>query len=52
MLRQNARMQYLVAVALLVALAAWMVGVYNQLAHLRGQALIILKSQTRPKYYN
>lgn len=37
LLRQNARMQYLVAFALLVALAAWMVGVYNQLAHLRGQ---------------
>ena len=30
-------MQYLVAFALLVALAAWIVGVYNQLAHLRGQ---------------
>ena len=29
-------MQYLVAFALLVAVAAWVVGVYNQLSHLRG----------------
>lgn len=29
-------MPYLVSLALLVALAAWMVGVYNQLEHLRG----------------
>lgn len=30
------RMQYLVSFALLVAFAAWMVGVYNTLFHLRG----------------